>query len=118
MIKIYFIRDLDKDEVVYIGQTKNSLEKRFKQHKSDIKNIKKVVYLKNNNCQIELFKEVDDCDADSEEQKQIILYQTYKKLNINCVIKDKNNIISKTRKEEQLKTSLEICKNILKKMKK
>ena len=71
MYKIYGIYDKLSEECIYVGQTKQELEKRFYQHKLDHSYKEKKKYLNENECEIRLLHTCQDWEVNKWEQYYI-----------------------------------------------
>jgi hypothetical protein len=120
MINIYGIRNLDINEIVYVGQHNNDdLDERMKQHRKDKKYPEKVEYLKTYNCQIELLHSGITGDRKYEwENHYIHKYETIRKKGYDHKLNKNYAKETKTTNNEKMKNAIESAKTIIKKNKK
>ena len=111
--KIYTIRDITLDKIVYVGHTDQELEDRFNQHKRDTTHPEKVEYLKNNKCEIELLHNTTEMMVETVENKYINKYDTIKNGLNRIQAKSTHTDAVLKQKEAEAK-----CKAIIKKGKK
>ena len=98
MYRIYYIYDIrNKDNILYVGSTKNNIKKRFNQHKRMKENISNLTEYLNNEgkyyCNILLIGEFhDDIDRYSREAMWILyLNPKYKQSRINIMKLPRNS---------------------------
>jgi hypothetical protein len=110
LIHIYKIVNVDTNEVVYVGQTKNDILKRFKEHQKDESHPEKVQYLKNHNCTIRCLESV--CVEYARSTEQFYIDEFLPVLNRNRAEENRYEMQKKA-----LATCKEIIKNLNKKSK-
>ena len=109
LYKIYKIIDTFTGEVLYVGSTKQELQKRLTQHKNDITYPEKSQYLNSRQVDIELI-----CEA--MEESHLIREQTYFK-KLNPMFGRHNAKSNKTDQTKEMEKAIAIAKAIIKRNK-
>jgi excinuclease UvrABC nuclease subunit len=109
MVKFVYIYKIvnEVNETIYVGKTKNNLEKRFEQHKKDDKHPEKMEYLLKHKCRIVLIHSTTIEFSQQQEQKYIDEFKPRF-----------NRIAAKYDKFERMKKATDKCKEIIKKLNK
>jgi hypothetical protein len=109
LINIYKIQNKYTLDVIYVGQTKGEISRRFNQHSNDLRNIEKYNYLKENICIVQLCERTHKALANDLEQKYIDFHRPIFNL-IGAMTYKKNKLLAD--EKTALQKCLEIIDNI------